>query len=83
MSRVNLPNDGPPTPPAPMKGSRSEPGGLNIDCTSGSIAGAVQPLMPLHTTNAIDAANVTNAIENGAVLKEYLHEDYQPHVGTT
>ncbi|GFH09512.1 hypothetical protein HaLaN_04671 [Haematococcus lacustris] len=80
MSRCFLPNDGPPTPPAPMKGSRSEPGGLKCDCTSGSIAGAVPLLIPLHTTNAIVAANVTNAIENGAVLKEYLHEDYQPHV---
>ncbi|GFH27593.1 hypothetical protein HaLaN_25939, partial [Haematococcus lacustris] len=47
MSRVNLPNDGPPTPPAPTK-----------------------------------AAKVTNAVENGALSKDCLHEDYQPHVGT-
>ncbi|GFH14957.1 hypothetical protein HaLaN_11101, partial [Haematococcus lacustris] len=41
MSISNLPLDGLPTPPAPMKGSRSEPGGLNIDCTSGSMPSAV------------------------------------------
>ncbi|GFH27986.1 hypothetical protein HaLaN_26393, partial [Haematococcus lacustris] len=28
------------------------------------------------------AANAINAIDNGAILREYLHEDYQPHVGT-
>ncbi|GFH05619.1 hypothetical protein HaLaN_00116 [Haematococcus lacustris] len=79
MSISNLPNDSPPTPPAPIRGSRSELGGLKM-CTSCSIAGAVQTLMPLHTTRTI-AAKVINGVKNGAVLNEYLHEDYQPHVG--
>ncbi|GFH15853.1 hypothetical protein HaLaN_12161 [Haematococcus lacustris] len=38
-----------------MKGSRSKPGGLSLDCTSGSIAGAAPSLMPLHTTRTIDS----------------------------
>ncbi|GFH27076.1 hypothetical protein HaLaN_25337 [Haematococcus lacustris] len=53
MSSHHWPHDGLPTPPAAMKGSRSKPGGLNLDCTSGSIAGAAPSLMPLHTTMAI------------------------------
>ncbi|GFH31262.1 hypothetical protein HaLaN_30267 [Haematococcus lacustris] len=81
MSSSNLPNDGLPTPPASMKGSRSKPGGLKCDCTSGSIAGAVLSLMRLLTTRTIDSANATNATEIGALCSEYLHEDYQPHVG--
>ncbi|GFH30097.1 hypothetical protein HaLaN_28882 [Haematococcus lacustris] len=80
MSSYHWPHDGLPTPPAPMKGSRSKPGGLNLDCTSGSIAGAAPSLMPLHTTIAI-GANATNATEIGALCSEFLHEDYQPHVG--
>ncbi|GFH26204.1 hypothetical protein HaLaN_24311 [Haematococcus lacustris] len=33
MSLYYSPNDGPQTPPAPIKGSRSEPGGLKCECT--------------------------------------------------
>ncbi|GFH23499.1 hypothetical protein HaLaN_21117 [Haematococcus lacustris] len=55
MSISNLPLDGLPTPPAPMKGSRSKPGGLNIDCTSGSMPSAVRSLVPLLTTRTIDS----------------------------
>ncbi|GFH12009.1 hypothetical protein HaLaN_07625 [Haematococcus lacustris] len=101
MSISNFPDDGPPTPPAPKKGSRSALGRLKCGCTSCSIAGAVLSLMPLPSTRTIDseqlranaplarrraifaAANVTNAIDNGALCREYLHEDYQPHVGDT
>ncbi|GFH17715.1 hypothetical protein HaLaN_14403 [Haematococcus lacustris] len=41
--------------------------------------------LPLLTTRTIDSEQlrVMNAIENGAVVEEYLHEDYQPHVGTS
>ncbi|GFH29160.1 hypothetical protein HaLaN_27775 [Haematococcus lacustris] len=54
MSSHHWPHDGLPTPPGAMKGSRSKPGGLNLDCTSGSIAGAAPSLMPLHTTRTTD-----------------------------
>ncbi|GFH31512.1 hypothetical protein HaLaN_30573 [Haematococcus lacustris] len=50
-----MPNDGPPTPPAPIRGSRSEPGGLKCDCTSGSMPSAVPSLVPLLTTRTIDS----------------------------
>ncbi|GFH13096.1 hypothetical protein HaLaN_08907, partial [Haematococcus lacustris] len=61
--------------------SRSEPGGLKCDCTSGSMPSAVRSLVPLLTTRPIDSANATNATGTGALCCEYLHEGYQPHVG--
>ncbi|GFH14239.1 hypothetical protein HaLaN_10256 [Haematococcus lacustris] len=90
MSIHNMPSDSPPTPPAPTRGSRSEQGGLKCDCTSGSMSGGVPSLVPLLTTRTIGdeqlrcgfaGANATNATEVGALCSEYLHEDYQPHVG--
>ncbi|KAJ9526762.1 hypothetical protein QJQ45_017491 [Haematococcus lacustris] len=38
---------------------------------------------PLSYTDTDTCANATNAIEIGALCSEYLHEDYQPHVGTS
>ncbi|GFH06516.1 hypothetical protein HaLaN_01161 [Haematococcus lacustris] len=35
----------------------------------------------VHCWHFPQGANVTNAIENGAVLSDNLHEDYKPHVG--
>ncbi|GFH16064.1 hypothetical protein HaLaN_12413 [Haematococcus lacustris] len=80
MSIHNMPSDSPPTPPAPTIGSRSEQGGLKCDCTSGWMPGGVPSLVPRLTTRTI-GANATNATEVGALCSEYLHEDYQPHVG--
>ncbi|GFH29352.1 hypothetical protein HaLaN_27997 [Haematococcus lacustris] len=65
LSSVSLLNDGASTPPAPMIGSRSEPGGLKWYCTRCSMRGGLRSLVPLLSTRTIEQLRLDKQAKKG------------------
>ncbi|GFH27672.1 hypothetical protein HaLaN_26035 [Haematococcus lacustris] len=66
MSIHHMPSDGPPTPCASTKGSRASLAGCNVI---------------VHPARCQAQCQCNKRYRTGALCSEYLHEDYQPHVG--